>query len=100
MPPTNRTLGDDLLEEDDRYYPVRPSSSAIRYTTTQGQVIQRGNKRIVIHHEPPPTRQHPQQVQTQPAAKLHKHWLVWLGCIFCIMLVGWTVLSVVSGFLH
>src|SRR6266516_1711959 len=95
-PPTNRPVADDL-EEDESYYPVRSSSSAIRYTTTQDQVIQQGNKRIIIHHEPPPTRQQPpQQIQTEPVAKQRKHWLFWLGSIFCIMLLGWTVLSVLS----
>src|SRR6266568_7813269 len=59
-PMSNRPVADDLAE-DDRYYPVRPSSSAIRYTS-QDQVIQQGNKRIIIHHEPPPTRR-----QGQPA---------------------------------
>jgi hypothetical protein len=100
-PLTNRPLADDVLEEDERYYPVRPASSAIRYTTMQGEeVIQSGNKRVIIHHEPPPSRQQPQQqVQTAPATKQHKHWLFWLGSIFCIMLIGWTVLSVLSGFL-
>src|SRR5439155_24576065 len=65
-PATNRPLTDDL-EDDASYYPVRSSSSAIRYTTTQGEeVIQQGNKRIVIHHGLPPGRQQPptQQVQT------------------------------------
>ncbi len=98
-PATNKPIPDDQ-EDDESYYPVRPSSSAIRYTTTQDQVIQQGNKRIIIHHEPPPGRQKPQQVQTEPATKQRKHWLFWLGCIFCIMLVGWTVLSLLSGFLQ
>ncbi|MFL5625000.1 MAG: hypothetical protein ACJ788_05330 [Ktedonobacteraceae bacterium] len=92
IPATHKPLPDDL-EEDESYYPVRSSSSAIRYTTTQGEeVIQRGNKRIIIHHEPPPTKQ-------QPPKQPH-HWLFWFGCIFCTMLVGWTVLSVLSGFLQ
>ena len=101
MPTANRPVADDVLEEDESYYPVRPSSSAIRYTPTQDQVIQQGNKRIVIHHGLPPGRQQPPpQVQTEPVTKERKHWLFWLGCIFCIMLLGWTVLSMLSGFLQ
>jgi hypothetical protein len=44
-------------EIPDDYYPQRMPSSAIRYTTTEGhRVIQQGNRRIVIHDEPPPKR--------------------------------------------
>ncbi len=99
-PPSHRSAPDDL-EDDESYYPDRSPRSAIRYTTMQGEeVIQSGNKRVIIHHEPPPSRQQPQQqVQPEPVTKQRKHWLFWLGCIFCIMLLGWTVLSVLSGFL-
>ena len=83
-PLTNRPIADDLLEEDERYYPVRPASSAIRYTTTRDQVIQQGNKRIIVHHGLPPGRQPPPQ--PEPVTTQRKHWLFWLGCIFCIML--------------
>ena len=44
------------LEEDDSYYTQRQPTSAVRYTQPRQQVIQRGNKRIVIHNEPPPRR--------------------------------------------
>src|SRR5260221_12768637 len=44
-------------DEDDTIYPTRPSSSAVRWTTTNGdQVIQQGNRRIIIHEEPLPKR--------------------------------------------
>src|SRR6266480_5807933 len=73
-PATNKPLPDDLEEYDD-VWPVRSSSSAIRYTTTQGEeVIQQGNKRIIIHHSPPPGKQPPlQKVQTEPVTKSHHH---------------------------
>ena len=49
----------------------------------------------------PQGKQRPkQQVQTESGTKSRRHWLFWLGCIFCIMLVGWTVLSLLSGFLQ
>src|SRR5438128_2221045 len=101
MPSTNRPVADDL-EEDASYYPVRPASNAIRYTTTQDQVIQQGNKRIIIHHGLPPGRQQqqtPQQAQTEPVIKPRKHWLFWLGIVFCTMLFGWTAFSALSGFI-
>src|SRR5437764_2861740 len=61
------------VEDDDAYYPQRPSSSAIRYQDTQGnQVIQRGKQRIVIHQPPPPKR--------------HVHWSLILGLGMTIML--------------
>ena len=45
-------------EDDDAYYPQRPHTSAVRYTQPRQQIIQRGNKRIVIHNEPPPRKIH------------------------------------------
>ena len=94
---SHRPVLDDV-EEDESYDPVRPPRSAIRYTTTHDQVIQQGNKRVIIHHELPPTRQ--QQVRTEPAIRSRHHWLFWLGSIFCIMLVGWTVFTALSGFIQ
>src|SRR6266567_6855978 len=104
LPPAiNKPIPDDLEEYDD-VWPVRINSSARRYqglATADDQVIQQGNKRIVIHHGLPPGRQPPhQQVQTEPAAKSRHHLLFWLGLVCCIMLLGWTVLSVLSGFLQ
>lgn len=61
-------------EVPDSYYPQRMSSSAIRYTTTQGhQVIQQGNKRIVIHDEP----------------KRKVHWSLIFGIGMVAMLTLW-----------
>jgi len=62
-------------EEDDSYYTQRPPTSAIRYTQPRQQVIQRGNKRIVIHDEPPP--------------KQPKHWLVFIGIGMIVSLLLW-----------
>ncbi len=69
----NRTQ-DYELEEDDAYYTQRPHSSAVRLTRPRQQVIQRGNKRIVIHNEPPPRR---------------VHWLLILGLGMLTMFVLW-----------
>lgn len=73
------------LEDDDRYYQVRSSSSAIRYQTTEGnQVIQQGNRRIIIHHEPLPRK------------KRQLHWLVYLGAGMLVMAGVWYGLTQLS----
>lgn len=102
-PGTQRPVADDENEEeaDEMYSPFVTPRSAIRYTTTADQeVIQRGNQRIIIHHTPPPRSQQPPQQQSQAIRKQKHHWLFWCGCIFCLMLLGWTVLSVLSGFIQ
>jgi hypothetical protein len=56
--------------------PPRQHTSAVRYTQPRQQVIQRGNKRIVIHNEPPPRR--------------NLHWSFLLGLGMLTMLGLWT----------
>ena len=73
-PRASRTQAYDP-EDDDAYYPPRPHTSAVRYTQPRQQVIQRGNKRIVIHNEPPPRR--------------NLHWSFMLGLGMLTMLVLW-----------
>lgn len=47
----------EVDEVDDSYYQTRTRTSARRYQAADGtQVIERGNKRIVIHEEPPPKK--------------------------------------------
>jgi hypothetical protein len=65
------------LEEDDAYYVTRQPTSAVRYTQPRQQVIQRGNKRIIIHNEPPPRR--------------HIHWSFLLGLGMILMLALWVL---------
>ncbi len=65
------------LEEDDSYYTERPRTSSVRYTQPRQQVIQRGNKRIVIHNEPPPRR--------------NLHWSFMLGVGMILMLALWVL---------
>jgi len=67
------------LEEDDAYYVTRQPTSAVRYKQPRQQVIQRGNKRIVIHNEPPPRR--------------NLHWSVILGVGMILMLTLWVLCS-------
>ncbi len=65
------------LEEDDAYYVQRQPTSAVRYQQPRQQVIQRGNKRIVIHNEPPPRR--------------NLHWSFILGVGMILMLALWVL---------
>ncbi len=75
------------LEEDDRYYQVRTSSSARRYQTTEGNpVIEQGNRRLVIHREPLP----------QPAKK-KTHWVLFLGIGMLVMMLLWSGLTELSS---
>lgn len=62
----------DVDDVPDSYYDTRLPTSARRYIDTRGkQVIQQGNKRIVIHDEPPPKRR--------------AHWLLILGIGMVLM---------------
>ncbi len=75
VPPRASRTQDYDPEEDDAYYTQRPHTSAIRYTQPRQHIIQRGNKRIVIHDEPPP--------------KQPKHWLVFIGIGMIVSLLLW-----------
>ncbi|HEX6479576.1 MAG TPA: hypothetical protein VF043_12085 [Ktedonobacteraceae bacterium] len=67
-------------EDADSIYPTRPSTSAVRWTTTTGnQVIQQGNRRVVIHKEPPPSRRF--------------HWMVFMGMVMFVMVLGWLLFT-------
>ena len=74
--PQRRSRTQDYeLEEDDAYYVTRQPTSAVRYQQPGQQVIQRGNRRIVIHDEPPPKR--------------GNHWLLHIGIGMLTMLLIW-----------
>jgi hypothetical protein len=63
----------DVDDVSDSYYSQRMPTSVRRYVDTRGnQVIQQGNKCIVIHDEPPPKRR--------------VHWLLILGIGMILML--------------
>ena len=71
-------------EEDDAIYRTRPRSSAIRWTDRQGnQVVQQGNRKVVIHKEPPP--------------KQRSHWLVFFGIVLLVMMIGWLLMSALGA---
>src|SRR5215471_12695957 len=68
------------VEEDEAYYVTRQPTSAVRYQAPRQQVIQKGNKRIVIHNEPPPSTR-------------HLHWSVILGLGMILALLLWMAAS-------
>jgi hypothetical protein len=73
------------VPEEDSFYSRRLPNSSKRYTTTQGQqVIEQGNKRIVIHDEPPPHR--------------HRrfHWLLYVGVVCFLVVSGWIALTLLT----
>ncbi len=78
-----------LVLADDLDYPGEPTrsrTSAVRYVMSSGQqVIQRGNKRFVIHDEPPP------KLRRRP------HWLVISGLSMIVLLLLWWLLSWASA---
>lgn len=87
IPPRASRTQEYLAEiEDDALYPQRTPSSTRRYTTTQGhQVIERGNKRIVIHDEPPPKK------------KRRFHWMTFVGLFLLTMIAGWIAFTLLGN---
>lgn len=71
------------LEDDDSYYETRVPTSSRRYVAPQQpQVVQRGNRRLVIHPEPPTRKGY--------------HWLVYVGFTMVVMITIW-LLVVIGG---
>jgi hypothetical protein len=71
-------------EDDDKYYPTRAASSAVRYRNAQGQdVIQRGRQRFIIHEGPPPKRR--------------MHWSLSIGIGMVLMVLFFVGLSALSS---
>jgi len=83
IPPRASRTQDYDLEDDDSYYTQRPPTSAIRYTQPRQQVFQRGNKRIVIHDEPPPRKQ--------------AHWLLYIGIGMIATLALWAAFQMLGA---
>ena len=79
---TTRSSSPADFDADEGLYPVKSRTSAVRYVDTQGhQVIQRGNKRFVVHDEPPPRK------------RRRPHWLLISGLSMLILLLLWVLLS-------
>ncbi len=82
--PNRRSIVDD--DNPDAWTIEKTPNSAVRYTTPAGnEVIQRGNKRFVIHDEPPPTQ------------RRRPHWLVISGLSMLVLLLLWVGVTAVSN---
>src|SRR5712691_3535234 len=77
---------DQPYMSDDLYTYAGMPRSAIRYTTLtpQQEVYTQGNRRIVVHHEPP------------PKAKRRPHWMLFIGLGMIAMLGLWIGLTALS----
>jgi hypothetical protein len=70
---------DDEEDEDD-IYPQRPPTSARRYIQPSQEVYTQGNRRIVVHRQPPPRK--------------HRfHWMLFVGVVLFVMVLGWIAFS-------
>ncbi|MGH2495967.1 MAG: hypothetical protein ACRDIV_14840 [Ktedonobacteraceae bacterium] len=82
----NRSSHNPLALADDLDYPGEPTrmpTSAVRYVDREGHtVLQRGNRQLVLHDEPPPRHR-----------RRRPHWLVISGVSMMLMLVLWAGLS-------
>lgn len=80
-----RGYGQQADTEDDYPDEPRPPTSAVRWRDTSGnQVIQQGNRRIVIHNEPPPKQSR------------RMHWSAIFGIgmtVMVLLFVSWTLIS-------
>ena len=71
--------------EDDDGYTARMPRSALRYGVGRPYTIQQGNRRIVLHPEPPP--------------KKSKHYLVYIGIGMIAMLALWVSFQMLGSWL-
>ncbi len=88
MPRRPSSPNDEYDEEDevpDAYYSQRMPTSARRYNIPNQEVYTEGNRRIVIHREPPPKQ------------SLRFHWLVFVGVAILVMLAGWVTLTMLGN---
>src|SRR5258708_9531157 len=79
--PTNVPPDEDDDFVDDSYAPGT-LRSALRYPAGRSYTVQQGNRRIVVHPEPPP--------------KQHTHWLVYVGIGMIAMLALWVGLQMLG----
>ena len=82
----------DDFEDDD--FDTRPHTSAIRYAPRQG------NGSIVYGPPPPIRRKSRYTASQQPApvqAKRRVHWLVYVGLLFMVGIIGWLAITILGA---
>jgi hypothetical protein len=67
-------------EDDDAIYNQRPPTSARRYLK-QPEVYTQGNRKIVVHREPPPGKGR------------RFHWMIFMGMVMFVMVLGWLIFT-------
>jgi hypothetical protein len=77
--PTDYGIQQHEDEDDDAIYTQRPPTSAIRYTQPREEVYRQGNRRIVVHREPPKKRRF--------------HWMIFMGMVMFVMVLGWFIFT-------
>lgn len=91
---------EDDLEEGEEYYTTRPNTSTRRYNTIQdGQIIQRGNKRIIVHYEEPPVIRRRKRLEEPREKSRHVkfHPLVFVGLFLTFVIGGLIGLNAFSA---
>jgi hypothetical protein len=79
----SRTQTEEVEEVPDSYYNTRMPTSTRRYVDTRGnQVIQQGNRRVVIHKERAPSRRF--------------HWMIFMGMVMFVMVLGWFIFTAIG----
>ena len=95
---------DHAVEEDEEYYLTRPHTSARRYI--QPGPYTQGNVRYTVRYTAPPVRQKQrvplrrsseEDVEDQHKQRARMHWLVYVGMVFVIGIVGWVGLTALGN---
>ena len=83
---------EDSEEDDESYFDTRPHTSAIRYAPRQSHAV---------YYGPPPVKRRSRYTATsQPApaqARRHVHWLVYVGLLFMVGIIGWLAITVLGA---
>jgi hypothetical protein len=105
---TSVALADEYeLEEDPRYYEIRPRTSSRRYHDLPDVTTRKGNVRVVEHYHDQPLRAHRQQlppprqderytdeieeIRVTPQRRLHP--VFWPGIFGILLISGWIGLN-------
>ena len=71
---------DDVEDVPDSYYQTRLPTSSRRYVDTRGnQIIEQGNRKVIIHRERVSSRRF--------------HWMLFMGMVMFVMVLGWLIFT-------
>ena len=97
--PEDQPYISDDLEEGEEYYTTRPHTSVRRYDTFQdGDVIEAGNRRIIVHYgEPPHVRRKSLEEPIRDKPRKRYHSLFYVGIFLSLLIGGTAFLSALSA---